>query len=188
MTALLKGRAVHSILEVFPKKSSHKLADKYQIEVDKFINSDLGKTYLLPNRISEYRFGIDSNLEPCSYNDKSCLFRGIIDCIVIIDNRLYLVDYKTGKLKEPRWQEYDQLMFYSIYFFQKYNKIEHIDISYLYVEHDSENKITLERKYLDRYVSDLTKIINELEFDSSFDKNKTKLCDWCEYKEYCDLN
>lgn len=62
-----------------------------------------------------------------------------------------------------------------------------IRISYVYVEHDeAENDIVLERQYLQNYVNDLMGLIREAENDVEFKKCPSRLCDYCEYKEYCD--
>jgi len=79
-------------------------------------------------------------------------------------------------------------MFYAIYFFQRYLTIEKIKVSYVYIEHELENDITLERKYLSNYISELNKLISDVESDVLFEKNETKLCEWCLYKTYCKIN
>ena len=191
MTALLKGGAVHSILENYPEKSTHKLAPKYQHIVDEFIQTDLGKKYLNEESIREFGFGLTEDLTPTIYSDKSAIFRGWVDYICTIDDLLYICDWKSGKAKDPKWQEYDQLMFYAIYFFQRYEKIDRIKISYVYVEHkDCENDILLERKYLDNYKKDLLDSISKIEMDEVFDKKPSLLCEYCEFKDHClsDLN
>lgn len=186
MSALLKGGAVHSILEHYPNSSTHKLAPKYQYIADKFIQTNLGEKYLTQESIREFDFGLTKYLEPTEYGDKEAMFRGSVDFICTIDNVLHLIDFKTGKYKEPKWQSYNQLMFYAIYFFQRYPNIDIIKISYVYIEHeDHENDMILERKYLDTYVSELIDLINNVENDNEFIKNPTKLCNWCEYEEFC---
>ena len=187
ITALLKGGAIHSIIEHYPNKTTHKLAPKYQHIVDKFIKTKLGEKYLTVDSVREFDFGLTENLEPTSYSDKTALFRGSVDFICTIDNVLHLCDWKSGKYKDPKWQEYDQLVFYGIYFFQRYPKIDTIKISYVYVEHeDMENDLVLERKYLDTYISQLTELITNVETDVIWIKNQDKLCNYCEYKEHCD--
>lgn len=187
MTALLKGGAVHSILEHYPNESSHKLAPKYQHIADKFIVTNLGEKYLTQDSIREFDFGLTKELYPTEYSNKDALFRGSVDFICTIDNVLHLCDWKTGKYKDPKWQEYDQLMFYGIYFFQRYPTIDIIKISYVYVEHeDMENDITLTRQHLDTYISQLIELITNIETDNCFNKNTGPLCNWCEFKTHCE--
>ena len=185
MTPLLKGGAVHSILEHYPNKSPHKLAEKYQHIANKFLETDIAKEIFFGDSVREYDFGLTKDLKPTKYNDKEALFRGSIDYIFTTD-KLNLIDFKTGKAKEQKWQSFDQLMFYAIYFFQKYPNINEINISYVYVEHENyHNSIILERQYLKNYISQLLTLIKNVETDTEFKKNESKLCDWCEFKEYC---
>jgi hypothetical protein len=48
-----------------------------------------------------------------------------------------------------------------------------------------ENDMTLERKYLDTYMTELVELVLAVENDEDFVKNETNLCNWCEYKEHC---
>lgn len=186
ITALLKGGAIHSIIENYPEPARHKLAKDYQYIVDKFVRTHLGEKYLTQESIREFNFGLSKDLEPTTYSDKTALFRGSVDFICTIDDVLHLCDWKSGKYKEPKWQEYDQLMFYGIYFFKRYPSINSIKISYVYVEHEEhENMINLDREHLDNYVGQLMELINNVETDETFVKNPTRLCDWCDFKSHC---
>lgn len=42
--------------------------------------------------------------------------------------------------------------------------------------------------YDETKVKDFFEEIKTLEQDESYEKNETKLCDWCDYKEYCQSN
>lgn len=43
-------------------------------------------------------------------------------------------------------------------------------------------------EYDEEKVKDFFKEIEVLEQDNTYNKNETKLCDWCDYKEYCQSN
>lgn len=88
-TALLKGGAVHSIIEYYPNESSHKLAPKYQHIVDNFVRTRLGEKYLTKDSVREFNFGLKADLSVCEYSDKEAMFRGSIDFICTIDNVLH---------------------------------------------------------------------------------------------------
>jgi CRISPR/Cas system-associated exonuclease Cas4 (RecB family) len=184
-TPLFKGIAIHSILEKFPEPSNHKFAEKYQHIADSFIKSDLGIKYLYRDHSPEVSFGLDEDLNPVEYN-KAAIFRGKIDHVCVVDDVLTLVDWKSGKYVDQKYQDFGQLMAYAIYFFKRYETIDKIRISYIYVEHDLENDITLERQYLSNYIEDLTKLIHEAENDTSFEKNVSDLCKWCPFRSHCE--
>jgi len=185
MTALLKGSALHNILEHYPEPSTHKLASKYQYLADTFINSPLGNKYLSVKSTREFRFGLNKDLSPCNYSDKTAMFRGAVDFITILDNTVHLCDWKSGRAKELKYQDFSQLLFYGIYFFQKYQNINKIKISYIYIEHNEENELMLERQYLTNYTNSLLNMINSTELDTKFNKNITRLCDWCPFQKHC---
>ncbi len=182
---LLKGGAVHHILEKFPEKSTHKLSPKYQYIVDEFVQTALGKRVLFRESSREVDIGLNTSLEPCEYSSEDAMFRGSVDYLYIEDGIIHIVDYKTGKYREQRFQEYDQLMFYALWFFIKYPEADKIRISYVYVEHGLENSLCMERKYLQNYKLKLIKSIKQIEDEENFQKNITPLCDWCDYQEYC---
>lgn len=185
LTPLLKGGAVHNILELHPEPATHKLAPQYQHIVDEFLATELGQKSLKTESVREYKLGIDKELKPCKYSDKKALFRGIVDYIHTDENVLHLKDWKTGKAKELKWQNFSQLIFYAIYFFQKYPTIDKIYISYIYVEHNTHNSLLLERQYLDNYKVKMLSIIKDIETDQVFEKKPQRLCDWCDYQEHC---
>lgn len=43
-------------------------------------------------------------------------------------------------------------------------------------------------EYDESKVKDFFEEIKVLEQDITFNKNETRLCDWCDYKEYCQSN
>ena len=183
---LKKGSKVHSILENFQEYEHNNRI------VEEFISSELGKKYLpyidnsKPNR-KEFPFGLTSKLEPCDFGDPNCLFRGKVDLMFVEDKMLNLIDYKTGKYKEERYQNYEQLIFYSIYFFNTYKYIKWIRISFVYVEHCLENCLILSRDSFPIYIKKLVSLITKIENEKEFNCNKSRLCDYCSFKDLCNV-
>lgn len=181
---LKKGSEIHSILENFTDyKHNNRI-------VEEFISSDLGKKYLefinnsKPNR-KEFAFGLTKQLEPCSFEDETCLFRGKVDLMFVKDKMLNLIDYKTGKYKDERYQNYEQLIFYAIYFFYTYKYIRWIRISFVYVEHCLENHLILSRDSLPIYIKKMISLISKIEHEEQFNCNMSRLCDYCSFKDLC---
>lgn len=98
---------------------------------------------------------------------------------------LHLCDWKSGKYKDLRYQDFNQLLFYAIHFFEKYN-VPKIIISFIYVEHNLENSIELNLDNLDRYKRELLINIKKIEDDTVFNKKITKLCDYCGFQPICE--
>ena len=92
-----------------------------------------------------------------------------------------------GKYRDNRFQDYNQLLFYAIHFFEKY-KIPKIIISFIYVEHNLENDLELKIEYLDNYKIELLTSIKEIETCADFKPNISKLCDYCGFQEICVAN
>lgn len=193
-TALFKGVRIHNLLEHYPNKDMDQNEETEQIQ-NKFIESELGQKYLNENvlRTAQREIQIkliltDEGLIPQDeLKRKDLSFYGYVDYINVLEyqgrNILTLVDWKTGKLKDQKYQEYEQLLYYSIYFFKKY-KVKEIRISFCYIEHFVENDLILKIENLKHYEEVLINGILKAE-ESVFEPNKSKLCDWCPYQDVC---
>lgn len=191
--ALLKGRAVHSILEKYPEEPKNKLSKKYKHIAEKFIKSKLGEKYLSEKNIKEFKFGLkieNNDLKSCSYYDKDVFLRGSVDFICVKDNVLHLIDWKTGKPKDECFQEFEQLIFYSLYFFQTYN-IPKIVLSFVYIEsiddfgNGHENVLEITRDSFEIYKKKIINKIINIEKSDNFLPKISKLCKFCEFNENC---
>ncbi len=193
--ALIKGRTIHYLIEnssLSPNEYSDEMKQNIKDFTDaleiknNFENSDLGFKYLKDidkSPINEYKLGLDFTLSGIDYSKES-LFNGIVDYICVKNSILYLLDFKSGKYKEQRFQDYNQLLFYAIHFFEKY-QVPKITISFVYVEHNLENSLELDIKYLDNYKRELLTAIKRIELCTDFKPNKSKLCDYCGFHEIC---
>ena len=133
---------------------------------------------------NEIPIGLTKTLENTTYSDPDALFRGKVDYVGIDKKRDLLVisDWKSGAFRSR--QNYEQLMYYSIYFFNEipYDKIL---IIYSYLEQFKTNKVILERKNLEKYKKVLLKNIIKVEKEKSFEKIESNLCRYCPYFKIC---
>lgn len=178
----IKGRKIHKEFELLNESN---ITNASNI-VKNFLNSNIGnklKNILLKNKTKrEFKFGLDTDFKNCKYNLK-CYYGGIID-LIYIDDLLTLVDYKTGNYKELKYQDFYQLMSYSLFFFNNKN-IDQIKLKYIYVEHNLENSLIIKRDSIEFIKNWIKNTINKIENDTQFLKNKTKLCNYCQYKNIC---
>lgn len=175
---LNKGKAIHSMLEDF---------NNLEI-VCNFINSKIGKKYynVIKDAKKEVKIGLkieNRHLMSCDFDDPNCLFHGIADVI----NGNIICDYKTGKAKEYEYQDWLQLEAYAVWLFINYD-YEEVHVSYLYIEHDTENEKVIKKSEVNDIVKKLlTKIKNVIDYDKSptLEYNVTALCDYCQCNKYC---
>lgn len=184
-SALVKGSKIHSLLENFETCDK---TGEYSNIITKFSESEIGKDILSKNSIREHCVKFDSELNANdSLKKKDTYFIGYIDRINI-SHTIELIDYKTGKYKDPKWQDYEQLSIYALYIFSKYPDIETIKLRYVYVEHAKENSKVLKRADADTIRKNLKETINLIELcdkTQQYPKKPQRLCDWCGYKSQC---
>ena len=161
------------------------IRDNYKVYKD-FTNSKIGQKFSGFNEVfTELRLGLNQELEYfdyASYKDPNLLLRGYIDAGFEVNNRLMLVDWKTGKIpREPNW---GQLLYYSIGLFSKM-PYDEIVIAYVYIEHQKVIHRKVYRKDIDKYKKALLDSIKPIEEDQEFIKNETALCDWCPFQTAC---
>jgi CRISPR/Cas system-associated exonuclease Cas4 (RecB family) len=196
--ALLKGVFLHYCIEKDTNGKEYTTNEIFTEEekvkaikiFNKFKDSKFYNFYLSNKGKHEIGFGIskkDKNLKVTYYNDMNNLFKGKIDYIFQKENNLYIVDWKSGKYIEQDDQKFDQLLLYAIWGFLKYENINTINCSFLYIEQLKENKVIYHRKNLKSYIEKYIEDINKIELDESFDKIESEQCDYCEYRkfDYC---
>ena len=191
---LIKGSKVHSMLENI-EAFEYDPNTEYHDIIKNFIESPLGQEILSPPSIREHKIKLNENLEADdSLKKDETRFVGFIDRINLrietspsggITQTVELIDFKTGKYKEPKYQDYHQLILYGLYMFNKY-KLDKIFLRFVYVEHNLENTLLLDKSSYDVYKSKLQKDIETIEQDTTFAKKPSKLCPWCDFKDLCE--
>lgn len=187
--ALKKGSDIHEILEFHDTEKYNEVLNSKDPEIQnialRFIDSELGKEILSRNSLREFELFLDSNYEPCDKD--TAIFVGYIDRINTTENGLELIDYKTGKYKDPSYQDFTQLILYSLYMFKRL-KLNEIKIRYVYVEHLLENTLSLTQDsviyWQDNLNNQIKSIENSIE-SNTWNSKPNKLCPWCPYAELC---
>lgn len=187
--ALAKGSKIHNILENIDNFIDAQKDDSEYDIVNSFIKSEAFesiKEYIQFGE-KETAFGIDivdNQLVPTEYNNK-VLFRGKIDLLY----KNNIIDYKTGKAKTYDEQDWTQLKWYAIWFFLKYPEYNDVNISYVYVEHNHINTLTINRSELNSIINDMILRIRNVTIGESkpiTKCNKSVLCGWCSYMLLCE--
>lgn len=140
-------------------------------------------------KIPEQEMFLGAKMEPVATIEDS-LIRGFIDLLIYDKkkNKCYIFDWKTGgKSKEDliKWPKpKEQLELYSVWANGVFG-CETVETGFVYVEHDHIAKYTFDLKDIKGIKKRYLEKINNIETDEKFDKNVSRLCGWCDFRELC---
>lgn len=206
--ALEKGSFIHLAIEEDIKKPEpwlpeftfelmdEKAQDEVMVLAKKILSSDYQNNLRNISSKADYvgieeGFGFDFNWDANGYDKtyKLNIIQGFIDLCMVKGKTGVVIDHKTGKYKDPKWQSYEQVMLYALWMFKKFPELENVKCVYNYVESDQRNTKTytrtemgfLEKKFKDK--------LQKIESTKKFEKNITKLCNWCDFLKsgHCQL-
>lgn len=199
--ALILGTALHKAIETDIDTAIQEYFDSYPIITDLHIDEEIKLRYLIP-KVKEL---LPDGIHEVQVIDKN--FMGTLDLLVPINDTDYeLYDFKYSN-NWMRYMDSRQLHLYK-YYFEKMNPGKHINtMSFIFVpkvqirQKKTETlfefrqrllkeleKVQVTRSFIEY---DPQKVIDHLEITqviqqvTEYPKNPTRLCDWCEYKNYC---
>lgn len=194
--ALEKGSYIHQMLEDYSKSvedsnfefrlSTPEQIREYQEIFQNFVDSPEGHKYLDPEPFGvELEFALkieDKKLVPTNYHNKQALIRGKIDHAIRPSvNRMILLDWKTGKVKDV--PDVLQVLVYAVWCFYNFPEVDVVDTAFVYVEHSQSKEYTFTRANLKKFEEKMLQKIIEIELAKEFPKRETALCNWCDYRK-----
>tara|TARA_R100000988_G_C3982896_1_gene157997 strand:- start:626 stop:1297 length:672 start_codon:yes stop_codon:yes gene_type:complete len=124
---MLYGNRVHKAAEEYVKNNVE-IPEPFKYikkSVDTILENFKGEVFC------EERLGVTKSLEPCSFYAKDVWYRGIVDLLIIQEDKAVIIDYKTGK--HPDRADTDQLELMSLAVFKHYPFINKIKAGLLFV-------------------------------------------------------
>ncbi|MEK6918194.1 MAG: PD-(D/E)XK nuclease family protein [Nanoarchaeota archaeon] len=96
-------------------------------------------------------------------------------------------DYKTANFppSEEKLNKDRQLALYSIAIKNLYGNDKEIRLTWHFLAHNKRFHIKKSNAELEKLKKETIELINKIEATKEFPANKSKLCDWCEYKSIC---
>ncbi|NFS06287.1 NTP-binding protein [Clostridium botulinum] len=200
--ALICGNTIHTGAEKNLKAALEFYKSNYYVLTDLHINEIIKFEYLIP-KLKELL--LDINIYSQEYLINTKRFKGIVDLIVKNDDgTVDVFDFKYSNAIE-HYMESPQLHIYKYFLEQKGFKVRKLGFIFIPKISIRQKKEEDLYKFRKRLIEELKKSeINLLEvpynpnkvvefMDSIIDttevkeykKNPTRLCDWCEYKDYC---
>jgi putative RecB family exonuclease len=115
---------------------------------------------------------------------------GFIDRLVHNEqtNEMEIHDYKTANTlptKEELGQN-RQLALYSLAVKEEFGRDKSISLVWHYLAHNQNICIKKTDKELENLKKEVMELIDKIENTKEFPATKSRLCDWCEYKNICD--
>ena len=121
--------------------------------------------------------------------DKERKIIGYVDRLVqnLGKNEIEIHDYKTSAnlLSKETLQNSRQLALYSLAIKEMYGRDKNVSMVWHFLAHDMKFSLSMTNEQLDKLKKEVIELINKVEATKDFPANKTRLCDWCEYKSIC---
>lgn len=198
---LIIGTALHKALETDLDTAITEYFNSYPIISDKHIDEEIKLRYLIP-KVKEI---LPDGIHEVQVIDHS--FIGTLDLLVPVDKNTFdLYDFKYSN-NWMRYMDSRQLHLYK-YYFEKDNPQKIRNMNFLFVpkvqirQKKTESLIDFRKRlmkelhkvqpWLAPIEYDPQKVIDHLELTQQivqcqeYPKNPTRLCDWCEYKKFCE--
>jgi putative RecB family exonuclease len=115
-------------------------------------------------------------------------FQGFIDRIVETpDGRVEIHDYKTGKFvpAQPQLDKDRQLALYQVGVRDRFASDRPIRLVWHYLQKQKVCVSERSKEQLEALMKDTIDVIDRVRSDEEYPIRRTRLCDWCEYKDRC---
>jgi len=131
---------------------------------------------------AEMKLAIADLDEPVNFWHKDAYLRGKLDCVVMNHDRAYMLDWKTGKVREDPFE----LEIGALLLQQNYPQIRWIIGNYVWL---GENKVgkTHDLSNTAGTWNKVNTIAMRIERDRTWEKRPSGLCGWCEVLD-CEYN
>lgn len=115
--------------------------------------------------------------------------KGFIDRYTMIDGKMIIGDYKTGKVPTPKWEEdkFTQLYIYSA-LVQELGIAEVTTVELLYLKGPKKISRQVSSSHIEEVKETIVTVKSEIDEacrTEHFPTVKSKLCDWCYFKKQC---
>jgi CRISPR/Cas system-associated exonuclease Cas4 (RecB family) len=170
-----RGKQLHSEIETVLKGGLNLLSKEIQYLSDKLDD------WIKVKAQSEMEFAVTDKWEPVPFDDKSAMFRGIIDLFIKDEpTKATVLDFKSGKHRDYT----DQVSVYSTIILSTMPEIEEVQNVIEFIDLAKTDKYkTLTRKELPVLQIQLKNRISTIEKDKVFAPNPSMLCKWCHYRK-----
>jgi putative RecB family exonuclease len=144
--------------------------------------------YLKYQPFSDNTIATEEKIEVDLDDEKKLI--GFIDRLVhnIEKDEIEIHDYKTSAslFAKEKIENGRQLALYSLAIKETFGKEKKVSMVWHFLAHDSKTSITITNEQLASVKKEVIELINEIEQTRKFSPTKSRLCDWCEYRNICE--
>ena len=146
--------------------------------------------YMKHHPFKDNTIGVEEKIEIVLDKNKDRKLIGYIDRLVDNkeENEIEIHDYKTSASSAAREKIENgrQLALYSLAIKERFGKEKNISMVWHFLAHDMKVCSRRTNEQLDQLRKEITELIDEIELTKIFPANKSRLCDWCEYRNMCE--
>lgn len=145
--------------------------------------------YMKHQPFKDNTIAIESRIEIDLDKESDIKLVGFIDRIVdnIENNEIEIHDYKTSNsvLSKEKIENSRQLALYSLAIKERFGKEKNVSMVWHFLAHDTRFYLRRTNEELEKFKKEVVELIKRIETTKQFPPTKSRLCDWCQYKDIC---
>jgi putative RecB family exonuclease len=192
-----KSATIEETLLYYTEAWKREFSDSIEIVKSEFTAEDYfnkGVQFLLSYHKKHFPFQdgtleIEKHIKIDLGENKEHKIQGFIDRLVFNSekNSYEIHDYKTAA-QLPTQEKMDQdrqLALYSIAIKESFGQDKEVTLVWHYLAHDTKIESTRTNQQLEQLKQEIIELIHKIEATQNFPREKSMLCNWCEYKNIC---
>lgn len=188
--------SVNEVIEFYSEKWIKNFSDNFPIARKEMKAKDyfnMGVEFLVNYYMKNHPFvdntiAIEKRVEIKIDEDRKII--GYVDRLVhdLQKNEIEIHDYKTSAsvLSRENIENSRQLALYSLAVKERYGKDKNVSMVWHFLAHDMKFSLSKTNEQLEMLKKEIIELINKIENTKDFPANKSRLCDWCEYRDICE--
>jgi ATP-dependent exoDNAse (exonuclease V) beta subunit len=177
------GDRVHKVLEQYGQGSAPRGVEAQQT-LDKWGPLVDTITRRPGDKFFEHQMAVNQDLQPVDWFAKDVWIRAIADVLVVDGDTAYVLDWKTGKVKENP----TQLQLFAAMVMWHFPQVTKVQTSFVWLAYNEVTNSRYERRYLDALWRAIKPRFDKVQEVVDLGVYKTKpgpLCPWCPAKDIC---
>ena len=170
------GNAVHKAIEDYLRNGAElrgEFADyaPYAQSLKDFADAS-GQSFV------EHKLAVDERFQPVDFDSPDVRYRGILDYLAMRDDRAFLLDHKTGKMRPS-----NQLALNAILIFAHFPNVEHVHAAFFWLAERTYTRYVYAREHCSTIeqveFAPTVKAIEECMRTEMWPKKQSGLCGYC---------